>query len=1093
MRLLGRKESVRPSKHIRDDPGPIIDRLVLQLPDVRLSIPPSFSSSSSISHLNANESSADTHAPSKAERVLGTTTDGETFGATKHDRRTSAPSDEEEGSRTPIAEQKALGSLWGIGTEELPLGSPTAMQGTNGGLRPWPSAQQSSLAAGMQRSRMPAAAPSTADSRQCIPREASDSTLRSYYEPARAPVSISQQTSDSAVRDMAWRKVSPQALASKSESHLPKPPLKSALKQSSPESDRRVKKVDVKTQRDSPKVRRLDFSHLLVRRNLPETTNTPPRPSNGSSTSLNVVPIPYTKSKSSKKTKVVKGEPRYELSASVPNGSATRPKVFETDVFDNAKVNVRRPPKGIQNWFDGFDISSDEEERQAPVELPGSEPVSAGEALPSTFSPYAEATSGQRQRVPAGMVPVRNSSQVLPPQSRPNPRRNPSDDIVFENIQAINQARQQMQARQAAQAALISRKNTAESGVHPTRNRSAGRESRLASSSLANESVLALSDTSEDERVDRRLRNQTDSSAYDAIVSDASPVNVRRAPGPPRQLQTHRSFARDTYMTTQTSGSIPITLDDDGTMPSLVRRDTQGSTAKHTAAALQQLTGRSSAAVSRPPSTQPSMRDQDGSAADGSVSSFPFDAAHMMAVTEEEMALLEMMRNKRAAMAKDSFTEGYRLALKREQEQLLLRRQSAQKTALKILKQKGGKERSRGGSRDEIPELSDEQIRRLSTIKHEDVDHQLKLERYLTTDTPTARQFPEPPMHSRKVLDDAMVRHSEALLLLPRTYTPQSFNKVEASPLLPSPSTIGGASERSSTGAAQLQAEVSRFLAAGGRADSVAFPMPPQSSLTERRKSQRSIGRAALYPASIDEESYIPPLPSRSPNRLAHAEGRTPSPQARRDTLRGDPRHHTPSPALSYSPYVARDPETNRLQTPFLDPPDISPFDFPSPFASTTATPTAGTRTDPSITPSQASTSLLRNDSPSLSTSRASPMTPEFGHHSLLHDTGRISARDHGRVEIANSSDGVASPTASGSEMGVNLSMSKRGPQPVGPLEVRKQKRVPRALLEVGVARGSVEREASVGSVNSAAGDVLAAWAELGGGSESLMRRRMGA
>lgn len=1079
--------------------------LALQLPDPRLSLPShfNFSTCDSPSHLD-DDSDADTDeslrehsdesltghsdespvhstfAPSfrKAERVLGT---GEIPGATRHDSRTSSAVSAlslSSGERTPIAEQK---TLWGIGASSQNSSLDEMFHhhrgAPNGGLQQWPGAQQNVLATGLlqQRSRMPASdAPSPIDPPQYMRHEPSNSSLRSYYESSRLPSSISQQTSDSAVRDMAWRKACPSPIAgSKSESHLPGKRLKSAMKPSSPDSQySRGTGINMS---EPKKVRRLDFAHLLVRgRNTPDPAGISSQRSNASTSSLNLLlAATSSKNKTSKKLKHDKALLLYELPAGMEMEQPPRPKVFEKDVYDTAKVHVRRPPKGIKNWFDGFDISSDEEEiqMQSPVELPASEPTPEPEreyieALPSTFSPYPEMKFPSGPQIPAGLVPTRKSSQVLPrspkspksPKSRPtHARRNPSEDIVYENMDAVTQARQQMHSRHAADVVINSRSKgtTSAGGVHTShhdhQSRGAGRSSRLETSSLAHESVLITSDNSEDDQPGVELRTPVDApgSVYYDTISDASPTSVRRTPSAARHLRSSRSFVRDTCSTTH-SGTIPITFDDAPSMPSLTRRDTQGSTAKHTAAALQQLTGQSSNMPSRAPSILASPAEEDKAAA-ASVANYPPDAAHMMAVTEEEMALLEMMRNKRAAMAKDSFTEGYRLALKREQEQMALRRQSAQKTALKILRNKASQDLIRRGSRSELPGLSED--RRLSTLRHENVDNELKLERFLTlSETPLEGQFPSPPMHSRPPSDivPTMVEH-EAPILLPRTYTPLSGGqRVEASPLLPSPSTIGGMSERSrsSNGAAQLQADVSRFLAAGGRADSAAFPV-------DRHRSLRSTAQDRLQLPSVGEESNTPPIPSRSPSREPH---------------RGDTQPQALDSDAQIAPRAKKGGQYSSFLTPFLDAPTISPFDFPFPFtANATSTYSA-----PAF------------DTASLSTSRASPKTPDFTPPGLSVDKSLDHHHHHSTrgVEIAGS-ETTSSPPRLGSLRQQSSLPQLRGAVTKGAgTRFLKAQRVPPPLLMPGT-RGrevSVERAGSVKSVSSATGDVLKAWKELGGG-----------
>ncbi|KAI7044968.1 hypothetical protein KC352_g46284, partial [Hortaea werneckii] len=159
------------------------------------------------------------------------------------------------------------------------------------------------------------------------------------------------------------------------------------------------------------------------------------------------------------------------------------------------------------------------------------------------------------------------------------------------------------------------------------------------------------------------------------------------------------------------------------------------------------------------PTTKASQQTFDTSVTGDSASSLPTDAAHVMAVTEEEMILLEMMRNKRAMMAKSSFTEGYQQAVKKEQEQLEMRRDSARQAAIKYLRQKEMREgeippqgtKTQRNSRltervdrimdgtEPLPQLDEDIRRKYSAIRKEDVDKALKMEKFLgEAKTPTA-------------------------------------------------------------------------------------------------------------------------------------------------------------------------------------------------------------------------------------------------------------------------------------------------------------------------------------------------------------------
>lgn len=895
---------------------------------------------------------------------------------------------------------------------------------------------------------------------------------------------------------MGLRKTSTRAPASRSDTDLSRRPLKSALKQPSPERERKPSPSDghrIQPKKATGLRPRLDFGHFLPRQNsankIAQLTGFTPSPS---STTERSGSFPFEQAHQQSRSNMSKPQP--SAPSSLDPEPKVRPKVFEAGVYDSAKVNVRRPPKGIQNWFDGFDISSDDEEpQQEPVELPASEPVPSSYAKHRDVrTPRQPNTQRQPHKEHERKSPAHTAHRAIDPTRRPShSRQNPSDDLVDENILAIQNARQRMQARQMAQTTPKAYQNNRESKT-PSGNsgmsRSFGGESRLAHSHLADESVLA-SDSSEDERPGAARDSLADYAGHDAEIGDASPVDLRRPPIPPHELETKHSFARETYMTTQTSGSIPITfsVEDAPRLPTNSKRDTQDSTARHTEAALRRLIGRElSLKQSRRGSKAQSNGPSRESAGGDTVDSLPSDASHMMAVTEEEMALLEMMRNKRAAMQKDSYSEGYRTALRREEEQLILRRRSAQKMALKM-----GQEKDRTVR---IPRAPSSQYThdeahdyRMSTLHQQSVDNNLKIDCYFAAETPLESVFPSPPNHSREQSEQGSIAPLEELLL-PRTYTPQpSRQKTTASPLLPSPSTMNTVEDQDLEEAAKLEADLSRFLASGGRADSVAFPLPPKPSAKEqRRKSQRVNGpMCPVLPSTEEEEEVVPPIPSRNASRLNISHSNTPSPRPEerkpsreradstvlqssspatvtKDTTQSDD-NETPAPRAKRGHYTS-------LLSPYFEAFDEVAF---PPSLATHAV-------------AQQTQNQPRVDSPSISTSRASPMTPTFV-------PSGSPAEKHTQVDVADSDN--ASPRTYAYASSDGSSLKYRVPEPhMQPAALAQKKKTPPPQIETYQPTGGYDydrgRMNSVSSLTSAAEDVLAAWADLGGGNEGFIGKR---
>lgn len=1045
---------------------------------------------------------------SKAERMLGI----------PHRQSSLSPLAPQEPAQTggqPVVSEKETvnNNLWSTADAQEHQPMDTA-RSPNGGLKPWPSLQSKTNHASMHDMLAPGGgwAPpahtvsitSNNTPRHQIPHRPSDSTLRSHYEASRQPLSISQQTSDSAVRDMALRKGSSSVSAGQTGTETERP-LRSALKQPSHQSEA--------MENSKGKKEGLRFPKLGNWRSKQNSSNNSLRqPSQqsqyGSSLSVNS-PASTARSPSFSQTESLHSP----APASVTTDHTARPKVFENDVFDSSKVHVRRPPKGITNWFDGLDISSDEES-QTP-----------GEALPSTFSPYQETPqptaqhrSTQRNH-PVNDVPMkqdarsdsRNRRASRQP-SRPiqTRQRNVSDAFVEENAAAIDLARQQMQAMQVVrqqqlqqeqqmqkrrqqQAARNKRQSgesftpsafscaySAKSGYDSLRH---GGDSRLAHSRLGDESMLSLSDNSDDDRQAGNARESVGAdSRYTADVRQASPVSMQRPSMAPRPYMNRRTTTRASTATTQTSGSIPIHWSNDTDIPAMPRRVTEDSVVDHTSEALHKLTGRYPS-VRQPRARPPSSKyESESSVAGETVSSLPSEISRMMAVTEEEMALLEMMRQKRADMQKGMLSESAQQSLKQEEEQLLARKKNAQIAVKKLLKTKEEREggRSMGSSHETRPD--GERIAGLSSLREEDADEHLRIERFLASETPLEEVFPFPsPPHQGP---DHGARQDPAPmedLLLPRTYTPQPSSQKSHSPAPPSLTATSGVGDLDDDESAQLAAEMRQFLGSEASSESSAFPLPPKAS---SRRSSRRVPRAnngLLAPAlpSTTEEEPTPPIPTRSAKRMPSFADESVLPQkpATRSTrYRADSEAlHIMPPIASHYAQAERVPDlptpsdrSERLSA-FLGPHFQVGFDnleinFPT-----------------SASTSASQTSQARYDSPSIDTSQASPLTPTFP-LPLASSTEK-----HRPVDI------VTNDSASLSEQGSLRAPSalRAGQRSQESSQRRKSKTPKPAHLDLlSPAKFQSEhvrsRMSSVDSSQSASDDVLAAWAELGGVSDNL-------
>ncbi|KAI6861062.1 hypothetical protein KC338_g6714 [Hortaea werneckii] len=1040
-------------------------------------------------------------------------------------------------------------------------------------------------------------------------RKTSSNGLQEYYDPSKQPLSVSQQTSDSALRDQGLRRGSPMMHEVKSEPNVGRRPLKSAMKRNQESERPGMPRTRTASSDKEKKSRRIDLSHFFSQprsasHNLlspNDVSRSPSALSDGSSffppetvqvqlkrPSANA---PYETQKS---LKPPSNEPRY----------TTRPKIFEADVFDHTKTNVRRPPKGTQNWFDAFDISSDEEEQpqstmpepvqMEPVELP------ANEALPSTFSPWAmkvEEEQHQQHRMPpySNGRPTHDQWAIKPESDQPAVHRNASMDPIEDNLLAIGAAKERMQERmKMTQQRKMSVDSATNASAVSSQQGSRKPPSRLSRSQLTSESVLSLSDSEGDEKeVLPSIRGSVDDASV--MVRQASSIYVEKPVQAPRKLHTKRNPPREststvnTTATAQTSGSIPIRLTkliplpDGGPLSPPQTREVYRPSADNgahsyqdegAAYALSRLEGqrysKSEPARSRP-TTKASQQTFDTSVTGDSGSSLPTDAAHMMAVTEEEMILLEMMRNKRAMMAKNSFTEGYQQAVKKEQEQLEMRRDSARQAAIKYLRQKEMREgenpsqgtKTQRNSRltervdrimdgtEPLPQLDEDIRRKYSAIRKEDVDKALKMEKFLgEAKTPTAESFPEPP--TRNVAADEEPQPPEKIeLLLPKTYSPV-------------PSTTGGASQNegvegegacSDLGDEDIESHhhrIKEFLAASSNGAQAGkgktlFPPPPpvatkRPGLGRKDKSNRMI----LSPSPVAEEEPIPAddtphIPERSPNR--------PSPKAdsfetkeRRRSINGrrlsshglenDPLLETANRSSAMPAPLRQASRDNLLETtdkhdqqrqqlqhhqqqpaPYHPHPtfDFSPLEYNSTQQSVADSPSVTTSWTSPMAPSFAST---QPSSSSATTDRHSQVLEGMNSCSdneQQRGSSSVRGRSNGRRGGAwtpdtdltslseenyhgESSNAPSTMSASGRGKRTASQQQQHQQKQQGSLNgtaASKTRRTPKlANVPSNASMNSRKGRGSQGSTYSAGEDVLAAWAELGGGTDALASRR---
>ncbi|KAI9714337.1 MAG: hypothetical protein M1820_000298 [Bogoriella megaspora] len=455
----------------------------------------------------------------------------------------------------------------------------------------------------------------------------SSSTLRSHYEAHRSPLLVSQQTSDSSVRDMALRK----DISGPRQEPIPSAPRPKI--QITPDN---ANKLKTSNQPKPKRPSRLDISKYLPRPKPNQENLLSPSqliqspPELGHHPDCLPSPAPSSTSKSSRwglRSKKSKESIRTTASRSTTTTTSS-------SRFDNPKTNVKRPPRGIQHWFEAVDIDDDEEETDE------------------------QTANDSTQRF------VRGASGAN-----------------FENNGTTNSFPRH------GQGTLRARQGTASSDK--------AKDSTLTNTNLRNQSVLSLSSDEEEAQIGNRSTRPTyevhehgepDSAVGYPPEHNAAPVRVYKPKtfAPRRNLEALRHSGL-------TSGSIPIAPPTNYPVYNHSGADRQRrSKNSFTGLASSLPEGESIPEISLPNETSDSRAATPTQATSPTTTvsfsnelRYPPQSARMMAVTKEEEALLAMMRRKRAAMAKDSFSEGYRQALL--EEQVMLEEEAAEKRRQSLL------------------------------------------------------------------------------------------------------------------------------------------------------------------------------------------------------------------------------------------------------------------------------------------------------------------------------------------------------------------------------------------------------------------------
>ncbi|KAF1998308.1 hypothetical protein P154DRAFT_524218 [Amniculicola lignicola CBS 123094] len=574
------------------------------------------------------------HSYSKAERLLGTT--GLSYRPSSRSQTSPLPSP---GYMTITVSESSFGSDFTDRASTAAVEDNAYHSGTRLGMVGRPS---SNILGSVYNEDGRRPSNGSTVSRQVHPK-GSNSTLRSYYDAQTSPLAISQQTSASAVRDMALRKGKPPVVNGQSQDGFDSRHLSpNAL-------------YDTKKQPRKSKPARLDLSKLFPK---PRANGDPGNmgallsPSklvnspSAMSTTSEYFPRPMTREPTPTldgPVKLTKTAKRQQASSSPqPQRSSSPVRKFKRDTYDSAKINVRRPPRGVQHWFDALGEDSDEDldEDRPSVVVP--KPVH-----PHGYRPPPRTSSLGKLLQDAATPPHQN----LHPQY-PGSRKESAGPNPFASHSLNSPSQYSMQS----QASLSSSRT---------------KESAFSKSNLQDSSVLSMSsseDEGEPEKPTSRqfvVRDSIDDVDDEIIIGKAQAFEVR-----PRNHGRRPSEGKLSVLSTSTNAqTIEVMYSPEQTFspsPAFASKysSRRSSHVRQPSVIHEHEQPRPATSSARPksPSATSVLSARTSKSEPRSA-----DGHKLMEVTAEEEALLEMMRKKRAAMAKHSFVEGYKTAIKLEE------------------------------------------------------------------------------------------------------------------------------------------------------------------------------------------------------------------------------------------------------------------------------------------------------------------------------------------------------------------------------------------------------------------------------------------
>lgn len=541
--------------------------------------------------------------------------------------------------------------------------------------------------------------------------QASSSTLRSYYDPKKSSLLVSQQTSASAVRDMALRKGYPPVPDTRGRNNNVYVRSESPLRH-----DEEPQSYGANHPGRQPP--RLDLSKLFPKPMKPSNSNLlSPNKFVSSPSQLSLAsdynprnqgsgPGGDSNERTPRKPSVLsRSESRLSVMSSNSQGFRQ-----ERSVTGTSKMKIWKPAGGIQHWFDGLEEEDEDVDYDADTTTKQTKP-----------NPHAN-LSPPTSRYVLENAPKRNSSlgRVLSPSGGPEstsfsedskfkgsighiPERSPNDSSTLSPDFSIIQTPRNFVMRSPETTILRSPRETAFSPPCDTplssRNfslrspRSHHTQETLTPTiptkeavDLQDSSVLSMS-SSEDEVDDSVKRpNIRDSVAADhdgeIIIGKAQAYEIKPRSRKDLSPRVSRASSQMSAHTTSTSAAtIDVMLSSVPHIPSVPASkqdwNIRNSHIRQPSAIPEdqiKTTVRSpSSAHFDSPASPSSVRSARTSMTSKSEPKPHRENHKLMAVTEEEQALLELMRRKRAYMAKQSFVQGFETALLQEHLQSQMR------------------------------------------------------------------------------------------------------------------------------------------------------------------------------------------------------------------------------------------------------------------------------------------------------------------------------------------------------------------------------------------------------------------------------------